>query len=252
MKSKINLVDLNESKEIKDANYESIKTISKTQKIICFSIIIIVFLITNQLTFHDITVASEKCNIDKFFEISENLNKYARENENFRALLMMTSSFLIDVSVLSIGLAWLLYSKTWRPLLSIGLFYLFRGIINVNFLMKFPENIIWEYPGIPSFSVSYHETSDFFFSGHVGINLIAAIELYKFDFKKISVLSFIGIFVQIFTMIVFRGHYSIDLIAGLICAHYCNMISCKFVRYIDYFINLDENENDILFVGSCE
>jgi hypothetical protein len=223
--------------------------ISKTQKIICFLIVILVFIFTNFFTFHDVEIAKKQCNIDKFFEMTENLNKIAKNHEYFRNILMTISSFLIDISVISIGIGWLLYSRSWRCLLSIGLFYLLRGIVNASFAMKFPENIIWEYPGIPSFSVSYHETSDFFFSGHVGINLIAAIELYRFNMKKISFLSFIGIFFQMFTMIVFRGHYSIDLIAGLISAHYCNIISFKLVGLFDYLINLDERETQIFCVA---
>ena len=224
------------------------KQITHTQKIICFLIVIVVLTITNQISFHDTTKGREKCNIDKFLDLTENLNKVARENENFRNFLMVISSFLIDMSVIATGVCWILYSKTWRPLISIGMFYLFRGIINASFAMKYPENMIWEYPGIPSFSVSYHKTSDFFFSGHVGINLIAAIELYRYGMTKISFLSFFGIFFQIFTMIVLRGHYSIDLIAGLISAHYCDLISFKIVSCFDYFINLDENERRIFFV----
>ena len=226
--------------------------ISKTQKLTCFLIVILVFIATNFFTFHEVEVAKQRCNIDKFFEMTENLNKIAREDEVFRKTLMILSSLLIDISVLSIGLGWLLFSRSWRPLLSIGLFYSLRGIINASFAMKYPENIIWEYPGIPSFSVSYHETSDFFFSGHVGINLIAAIELYRFNMKKISFLSFLGIFLQIFTMIIFRGHYSIDLIAGLISAHYCDLISFRLVKLLDYLINLDERETQMFCIAYKE
>ena len=233
----IDKIDKNESKQI-----------TLAQKIILFSIIIVVLAITNQITFHDPNIGREKCNIDKFLDMTEDLNKFARTNKYFRNFLMIISSFLIDMSVLAIGICWILYSKTWRPLVSIGMFYLFRGIVNASFAMKFPDNILWEYPGFPSFSVSYHKTSDFFFSGHVGINLIAAIELYRYGMTKISFLSFFGIFFQIFTMIVLRGHYSIDLIAGLIVAHYCDIISFKLVRFFDYLINLDENEQRIFCV----
>jgi hypothetical protein len=186
------------------------------------------------------------CNHDIFFEYTESLNKLSNDNFYFRNSLMLTSSFLIDLSVAAIGGGWIMYAKSWRSLLSIGLFYLFRGVINAIFSMKFPNGIIWEHPGLPSFSVSYHNTTDFLFSGHVGINLLSALDTYQYGMKKLSFMAFAGIFVQIFTMIVFRGHYSIDLVAGLIAAHYFHIISYKLTHVFDYLVNIDVSKQKIL------
>jgi cellulose synthase/poly-beta-1,6-N-acetylglucosamine synthase-like glycosyltransferase len=154
---------------------------------------------------------------------------------------MFTSSTLIDSSVLALSISFVIFAKNWASLLSIGLFYGLRGLCNVIYMMKAPEGLIWESPGIPSATVSYHDTTDFFFSGHVGINLIVAIELYKFGRIYLSYISCIGIVVQIITMLVFRGHYAVDIIAGLIAGHYCNLVAHKYSKYIDVFWNVDDN-----------
>jgi hypothetical protein len=40
-------------------------------------------------------------------------------------------------------------------------------------------------------------------------------------------------FVEAFTMIVTRGHYSIDILTGIIVAHYTYMIVESYIDYID-------------------
>ena len=79
---------------------------------------------------------------------------------------------------------WLIYGRCWRSIIIISLFYGLRGLCNSFFLLQTPNNLIWDFPGLWSFSVSYHQTTDFFFSGHVGINLISSIELDRLGFKK--------------------------------------------------------------------
>lgn len=44
------------------------------------------------------------------------------------------------------------------------------------FIIKFPEGYAWDYPGIPALTVSYEVTPDFFFSGHVGLTVIMALD----------------------------------------------------------------------------
>jgi hypothetical protein len=183
----------------------------------------------------------EQCNYDYLLDITDFLNSYIKTDKFTRSLMMITSSTLIDLSALALSLSFILYAKNWASLLSIGLFYGLRGLCNVIYMMKAPEGLIWESPGIPSASVSYHDTTDFFFSGHVGINLIAAIELYRFGRKYFSFVSCIGIVVQIITMLIFRGHYAVDIIAGLIAGNYCNLIANKYSKYIDEYWNVDDN-----------
>lgn len=99
--------------------------------------------------------------------------------------------------------------------------------------MKFPEGYAWDYPGFPSIMVSYLKTNDFFFSGHCGLPILL---LCEFNFLKIQWIKIICIFtfvLECFTMLSLRGHYSIDIIAGAIFAHYIWDNTNKYIHHID-------------------
>ena len=99
--------------------------------------------------------------------------------------------------------------------------------------MKYADNIIWKYPGIPSISVTYLITNDYFFSGHVGLPTLAALECRKLGYRKIMYLAIFTIFVEAFTLHVSRLHYCIDLITGVIVAHYIYIFTDKYIHIID-------------------
>ena len=87
--------------------------------------------------------------------------------------------------------------------------------------MRYPEKYGWEYPGWYSISVSYFKTNDFFYSGHVGFSLIGILEFFR---KKCYYFAFLFAFpimiIEIFVIIGVRGHYSIDILAGILMALY--------------------------------
>ena len=99
--------------------------------------------------------------------------------------------------------------------------------------MKYPEGYLWENPGFPSLMVSYLKTNDFFFSGHVGLPVILLSEFIKINKNIMAVLAFIIVILEFFTMVALRGHYSIDLFTGIFVAHYCHLMTDKFIYIID-------------------
>ena len=185
---------------------------------------------------------TNECIFDRTFEISSPIYDFLKENPKFRYILVIISSFIIDYSVALMGYLFIVYGKSWRPYFSFSFFYILRLSVNAIFMLRYPDQVMWEYPGFPSFTVSYFRSSDFFFSGHVGMNFISAMETNIMGFKKLSYISFLGIFVQFFVMIIVRGHYLIDLIAGLLAAHYFCHIADNFSPYLKMYINLDHEE----------
>ena len=83
------------------------------------------------------------------------------------------------------------------------------------------------------------KTNDFFYSGHIGIPIIFGLEFYRQNMKYLLAPC---LFVSVFEgsmMLIMRGHYSIDLIFGVIFAHYFHKIAVyiepifsKFVHYL--------------------
>jgi hypothetical protein len=99
--------------------------------------------------------------------------------------------------------------------------------------MKFADNMLWRYPGFPSIGVSYLMTNDYFFSGHVGLPVIIALESKKLGYNKMVYLAIFTIFVEAITLHISRMHYCIDLITGVIAAHYIYIFGDKYIHIID-------------------
>jgi len=86
-----------------------------------------------------------------------------------------------------------------------------------------PEGFLWSYPGLHSITVPYHDTNDFFFSGHVGTCMLIALEYRAAKWYKMSYMATFIMINQWVMMTFVRTHYIIDLVTGLIMSHYCWM-----------------------------
>jgi len=101
------------------------------------------------------------------------------------------------------------------------------------FQMRYPDGYLWSWPGFYSITVPYGATNDFFFSGHIGCCLIMALEYRANKWYKFMGFSFFTLTLQTFLMACLRGHYVIDMIAGLIFGHYFWVLGERFSYYMD-------------------
>jgi hypothetical protein len=99
--------------------------------------------------------------------------------------------------------------------------------------MRYPEGFLWDYPGFPAIAISYLRTNDFFYSGHVGMPIIMGLEFKKEGKMGLFWFSIFTCFFEAFTMIVTRGHYIIDLISGIIFAHYFYILVNEYIGVLD-------------------
>ena len=118
-------------------------------------------------------------------------------------------------------------------MLAFGLFYALRALTQAVFIMRPPDGYIWGNPGLPSLMVPTGKTTDFFFSGHVGYCLIAAMEFHALGWKRMWAFCAITTLFESLVMIVLRGHYSIDLMAGLIFAHWSFIMASRANRFLE-------------------
>ena len=107
--------------------------------------------------------------------------------------------------------------------------------------MKYPDGYLWYDPGFPSLTVSYLKTNDFFFSGHVGLPVLASLEFSVNNKKFLMIFAIMTAIIEFITMVFTRGHYIIDLICGAIIAHYVFMLVEKYVKKIDNYFSLGRN-----------
>jgi hypothetical protein len=181
--------------------------------------------VTISLTGMGLPNTEVNCLWDALFVLTGDLNAYFADNEFQRHLMLIISSALIDFQVLYLGIRYLFTGKSWRTPIALFSFYLFRALVQSVFIMQFPEGYLWDYPGIFSLTVSYHRTPDFFFSGHLGFTIICTCENIWLGKRGLAALSLLTACTEAIVMVICRGHYTIDLIAGVVFGHYCWILS---------------------------
>jgi PAP2 superfamily C-terminal len=92
---------------------------------------------------------------------------------------------------------------------------------------------LWEFPGFYSITVPYGKTNDFFFSGHVGCCIINFLEFKANGWNRFASFSALTCIFQTALMVSLRGHYFIDLISGVIFAHYMWMMAERYSYLVD-------------------
>ena len=98
--------------------------------------------------------------------------------------------------------------------------------------MKIPESYIWHYPGFPSLFVPYSK-GDFFYSGHVGLVLAIALELFNYKINWLAITALVFNLFNTFVLVATRSHYSVDIFGGLIISHYFYILAGWLSNYLD-------------------
>jgi hypothetical protein len=99
--------------------------------------------------------------------------------------------------------------------------------------MRRLDGFLFRYPGVHSLVVVYHDANDFFYSGHIGTCFIISMEYRACRWFKMHYLTLFIMVNQWFMMTCVRTHYFIDMITGLIVAHYMHMVAEKLAYFWD-------------------
>ena len=204
---------------------------AQIKKLFISFIIIFLFGLFNNINIIGNPQPENKCYNDKIHDITEFLNYYFRGNDKFRKFFTILGSLAIDILFLVSSILWAIYSIDWRYFINIMLFYGIRYIMNESSRLRCPDLIYLPYPGVPSIVVGYIQGSDFFFSGHCGFPILSMMEFIWV--KKFWLASYSGfvILVETFLMEISREHYTIDIIVGVIFAHYITIYGRKIVDF---------------------
>jgi len=149
--------------------------------------------------------------------LSAGANSYFAQNTGAANVLLIVSSALIDALGLFLLGRWL-FGGSIRPFLGLFLLMTLRQVMQAICALPAPPNMIWHYPGFPSFLVTYHVANDFFFSGHTAIAVFGAIELSRLRRYWLTVLAVLIVVFEIATVLILRAHYTMDVFAGIVAA----------------------------------
>lgn len=160
---------------------------------------------------------------DKVLNAFQGLNNWIHDEKNafYRSSMLLICGLQIDAIFFFTLIYWVLYGKTGRLPFSVGVFYLFRAIVQAMWWSPYPAGYYWDSPGFPSFVAPYGRGSDFFFSGHSGFLVLMANEWSKWGYRKVQNYIRINLVYTIFILIVYQAHYSIDIFTGVFFADYC-------------------------------
>jgi len=185
------------------------------------------------------------CLHDELFEQTEEINDYFSENPATKNGFMIFCSLCMDITMVVGFVVFAIHGKTWRLPIALALFYVLRTIVQRLFLLRYPEGYLWDYPGFPSLVVPYGKTNDFFYSGHAGGATIMTLEYrtlaklmprHRVFMRAMQGFGMLTVVFQLFLMIFLRGHYTIDLLSGLIFGHYMYIMGSSFAPIFDRIV----------------
>lgn len=95
------------------------------------------------------------------------------------------------------------------------------------------DGFLFRYPGFPSLAVPYHDSNDFFYSGHVGTCFILVLEARSKKWYRLSWMCFVIMCNQWAMLMLVRTHYIIDMVTGLVVAHYMHQLAERLSFLVD-------------------
>ena len=208
---------------------------------ILFLLLIFVIWHTGQVLLEENKVALGGISYDRFHVWLAPFNTYLNEHVWVANAVLIITSFHIDVILVGLGL-WGIFGKTVRPLIGIALILFSREFCQFIVSENIPAGMVWHYPGFPSLVVTYHTSLDFYYSGHSASAMLSVMELWNRKPYKRSyfVIAFLLLWMEFFSILAMRFHYSIDVITGLFAGAVCFSTAKVISPYFDRYLNPDE------------
>ena len=235
---------------------------------VCVILAVLVLIFCENFLECSYSLADGECMRDKSFEWTELLNKPLRDNywavkkvdkwgRAWSDYMLIMHGFEFDFLQIGAQICMLKYGwKTYTLLFTMIMFYGVRGVIQANFLLSRTEvGYIYYDPGWPNITSPYLDILDFFYSGHIGNTFIYTFEFYKNGHKNISYIGVL-IWLSMFPLLILtRVHYWIDIITGILVAHWCCMMSeqVSYILDVKYlgFSGKERNQHAYLPCSKC-
>jgi hypothetical protein len=168
------------------------------------------------------------CIYDPVHKLIEPVAFSMRDSSLVTRVLTALDAFIIDISICSLGLFYVITGRTSTFLPTIVAFYLVR-MIGLNIVtFPIPDFYFFEYPGFPSYFVDYDRVNDLYFSGHSGCLMIYIMDCLQNKRKKLLYI-FVPFFLYTVAILLVEGiHYTNDIIIGVLCAITINRLNFKY------------------------
>ncbi|KAH3764975.1 hypothetical protein Pelo_3155 [Pelomyxa schiedti] len=160
---------------------------------------------------------------DKLVALTAPINAYLHSHPPVASAAQAVSSAVIDATFLSLFVIGALCRSTVRPFLSVFVLMLLRFVAQLLATFPCPADFMWPRGqmfgfNVPTLFVDYHPTNDFFFSGHVGSLVVAAIQFAMMDYWWLALFECIAVVPVMLLVVSFRVHRGIDVFTATIAA----------------------------------
>jgi membrane-associated phospholipid phosphatase len=171
---------------------------------------------------------------DVVHDLTARWHRYLTENVRAANTLLITSSVFIDIfGLLLIGAS--IFGTTFAPFLAMLIVFSLRQICQGFCTLPPPPGIIWRHPGVPALLVTYEVGNDFFFSGHTALAVLGAMEAVRLGSPWLAAIAIVIAAGEMFTVLVLRAHYTLDVVAGAFAAFLASGIANKLAPSVDAF-----------------
>ena len=182
-----------------------------------FTVLLLAFMMLQSFkSSKDHHLKPSECIWDWIFVKTDNLNRHFLASLEDRNIMMAITAYFMDFVTIYYIFIWLYQDiKTTRPFIAVALFYAVRGYIQNKVLFGRPDGFNFFDPGWMSATVPYHDISDFYFSGHVGVLFLYTFEYYSVGYKTMSYLTVFIAFLEGLMLVITRAHFIIDFTTAI-------------------------------------
>lgn len=170
------------------------------------------------------------CLHDPILSYLQPASAYLEKNKLMKDILTAIDGVLIDLSLVVMGLIYMVTSRSISFLPTVIIFYLVRAIANNIVVFPVPDIYIFEYPGVPSYFVDYRRLNDLYYSGHTGMFVVYIVDCFQ---NKRGWWNFVLVpacLYTVFILLVEGIHYGNDIIFGFASAAFLSRIIYRY-RY---------------------
>jgi len=171
---------------------------------------------------------------DALHALTAPLNRALHARPRLANFVLAALGLILDGFVVGV-VAWGIFGASTEPGMGLLVVLLVRQVCQALCRLPVPEGILFRHPGFPSLIVSYGVLDDFFFSGHVAGTAYAALELARLG-GPWPILGAAAVAIEAAGVIVLRAHYTMDVVAALLCAWFAASVSHGFAPVLDGWI----------------
>ena len=92
---------------------------------------------------------------------------------------------------------------------------------------------LWSWPNFQSIAVPYHDTNDFYYSGHISNSMLYSSEFWAMKWKKYAAFTMFSIINVWITLTFLYTHYVIDFTTGVCVGRLVFRWGEKLTYYVD-------------------